>query len=283
MSQRLKEEFLELLEKDKEFRYAVAGLVGLEEILKRLDKHEAELVKLREDMLASFKRHDEEIAKLREDMIAGFKRHDEEMAKLREDMLTGFKRHDDEIAKLREDMVAGFKRYDEAIVKLREDMLSGFKRYDEEIAKLREDMNRGFRRVDVSLSQLWTTVGRLTLTVEEEALDVVGYRLRNELAVDIKLERIFVDGGEINLYGAAGDLCVVGEATVRLGVRLIDELEEKIAFLRSRRPDLLRRRIIKVVYADYAPPSAFEEAKRRGVWILKWSGDLTPRKILELE
>ena len=247
MSQRLKEEFLELLEKDKEFRYAVAGLVGLEEILKRLDKHEAELVKLREDMLASFKRHDEEIAKLREDMIAGFKRHDEEMAKLREDMLTGFKRHDDEIA------------------------------------KLRKDMNRGFRRVDVSLSQLWTTVGRFTLTVEEEALDVVGYRLRNELAVDIKLERIFVDGGEINLYGAAGDLCVVGEATVRLGVRLIDELEEKIAFLRSRRPDLLRRRIIKVVYADYAPPSAFEEAKRRGVWILKWSGDLTPRKILELE
>jgi len=211
MSQRLKEEFLELLEKDKEFRYAVAGLVGLEEILKRLDKHEAELVKLREDMVAGFKRH------------------------------------------------------------------------DEEIAKLRADMNRGFRRVDVSLSQLWTTVGRLTLTVEEEALDVVGYRLRNELAVDIKLERIFVDGREINLYGAVGDLCVVGEATVRLGVRLIDELEEKIAFLRSRRPDLLRRRIIKVVYADYAPPSALEEAKRRGVWILKWSGDLTPRKILELE
>lgn len=211
MSQRLKEEFLELLEKDKEFRYAVAGLVGLEEILKRLDKHEAELVKLREDMVAGFKRH------------------------------------------------------------------------DEEIAKLRADMNRGFRRVDVSLSQLWTTVGRLTLTVEEEALDVVGYRLRNELAVDIKLERIFVDGREINLYGAVGDLRVVGEATVRLGVRLIDELEEKIAFLRSRRPDLLRRRIIKVVYADYAPPSALEEAKRRGVWILKWSGDLTPRKILELE
>ncbi len=121
------------------------------------------------------------------------------------------------------------------------------------------------------------------MTVEEEALDVVGYRLRNELAVDIKLERIFVDGKEIDLYGAAEDLCVVGEATVRLGVRLIDELEEKIAFLRSRRPDLLRRRIIKVVYADYAPPSALEEAKRRGVWILKWSGDFTPRKIVELK
>ncbi|MBS7609818.1 hypothetical protein KEJ19_04510, partial [Candidatus Bathyarchaeota archaeon] len=33
----LKREFLELLEKDLEFRYAVAGYLGFSEILKRLD------------------------------------------------------------------------------------------------------------------------------------------------------------------------------------------------------------------------------------------------------
>jgi len=33
----LKREFLELLEKDVEFRYAVAGYLGLSEVLKRLD------------------------------------------------------------------------------------------------------------------------------------------------------------------------------------------------------------------------------------------------------
>jgi len=37
---RLKKEFLELLEKDIEFRYAVAGYLGLLEILKRFDKLE---------------------------------------------------------------------------------------------------------------------------------------------------------------------------------------------------------------------------------------------------
>jgi hypothetical protein len=68
----LKDEFLSLLEKDKEFRYAVAGYLGLEEILRRLDRHEEELVKLREDMNKGFKRHDDEIAKLREDMNKGF-------------------------------------------------------------------------------------------------------------------------------------------------------------------------------------------------------------------
>jgi len=57
----LKDEFLALLECDREFRYAVAGLIGLEEVLKRLDRHEEQLVKLREDM-----------NKLREDMVRGF-------------------------------------------------------------------------------------------------------------------------------------------------------------------------------------------------------------------
>jgi len=50
----LKDEFLTLLEKDKEFRYAVAGLLGLEEILRRLDRNEQELVRLREDMSRGF-------------------------------------------------------------------------------------------------------------------------------------------------------------------------------------------------------------------------------------
>jgi len=104
----LKDEFLTLLEKDKEFRYAVAGLLGLEEILRRLDRNEQELVRLREDMNAGFKRHDEELAKLREDMNAGFRRYDEEIAKLREDMNAGFKRYDEELARLREDMNKGF-------------------------------------------------------------------------------------------------------------------------------------------------------------------------------
>lgn len=64
----IKDEFLSLLEKDREFRYAVAGLLGLEEILRKLDAHEERMVKLEERML----RVEEELAKLREDMNRGF-------------------------------------------------------------------------------------------------------------------------------------------------------------------------------------------------------------------
>jgi hypothetical protein len=54
MNSRLKQRFLKLLKEDEEFRYAVAGLLGLEEILKRLDRHEEQLIKLREDMNRGF-------------------------------------------------------------------------------------------------------------------------------------------------------------------------------------------------------------------------------------
>ena len=45
----LKKQFLELLDKDLEFRYAVAGYLGLSEILKRLDNLSEEQIKLREE------------------------------------------------------------------------------------------------------------------------------------------------------------------------------------------------------------------------------------------
>jgi hypothetical protein len=103
----LKSRMLRLLREDEEFRYAVAGLLGLEEILKRLDRHEAELVRLREDM-----------NKLRKDMVEGFRRYDGELIRLREDMVEGFRRHDIELAKLREDMIRGFELVERHITAL---------------------------------------------------------------------------------------------------------------------------------------------------------------------
>lgn len=42
----LKAKVFALLREDEEFRYAVAGMLGLEEILCRLDRHEEEIVEL---------------------------------------------------------------------------------------------------------------------------------------------------------------------------------------------------------------------------------------------
>jgi hypothetical protein len=90
---RLKSRILRMLKEDKEFRYAVTGLIGLEEILKRLDRHEdevrriwQEIEKLREDM-----------NKLRDDMMKMFEKHEERFARIKQ-----------ELVRLREDMIRGF-------------------------------------------------------------------------------------------------------------------------------------------------------------------------------
>ena len=71
----MKEEFLRLLEKDMEFRYAVAGRLGILEVLRKLDtiaeeqtKIWMEIGKLREEQTKIWR----EIERLRRDMVEGF-------------------------------------------------------------------------------------------------------------------------------------------------------------------------------------------------------------------
>jgi hypothetical protein len=123
---------------------------------------------------------------------------------------------------------------------------------------------------------------RLTQTAEEEARSVVKHKLKEKLNIDIELDRIFIDATEVNMYGAMGDICVVGEATVRLGPSLVNGLLGKVKMIRDKRPDLPRRKQIKVIYTHYATPKAVEAAAKSKVWILRWEKELTPLSIEEI-
>ncbi|MGC8848922.1 MAG: hypothetical protein ACP5QI_00410 [Candidatus Bathyarchaeia archaeon] len=233
-----KSRILKALEEDREFRYAVAGLIGVSDILERLDRIEENLEKLWI-----------EVKNLRE----GQERLWENQEKLWM-----------EVKSLRE----------------------GQERLWIEVRDLREvqtSMLATQNSMLKTLERLSVTVDRLTLSVEDEARDVIAHRLKGELGVDMAVDRLFIDDKEINLYGAVDDLVLVGEATVRLSIRLLDELEDKIRLLRLNRPELLRPRLVKAVYTDYAPPTALESAREKGIWVLRWSGDLTPRKIHKIK
>ncbi|MEM2091230.1 MAG: hypothetical protein QXM28_06020, partial [Candidatus Nitrosocaldus sp.] len=170
----LKKVLLNLLLEDVEFRYAIAGAIGLEDVRSSLNRLENAIALLAEAQIKTnvkLEEHDakfnvilqeikslrEEANVLRKDMLEGFRRHDEELKrhwesieKLRQDMNEGFKRHDEEL-----------KRHWESIEKLRQDMLEGFRRHDEEFARvwksiedLRRDMQDGFKRLDLKVSAL---------------------------------------------------------------------------------------------------------------------------------
>jgi len=219
---RLKEEILDLLERDKEFRYAVAGYLGISETLKRLDALEERMVQLLE-----------------------------EQKKLWEE-------------------VKGLK---ESVKGLRE----GQEKLWEEVGALRKGQEKLWKEV----KRIRVTTDRLALSLEEEARSFIAHRLKQELGIDVKLDRVFVDSMEIDIYGATGDICVIGEATVRLGAKRVERLVRRVELIKQRRPDLLRRKVIKAIYTYVAAPQAIETAINNKVWVLDWQRNLTPIAIEE--
>jgi FtsZ-binding cell division protein ZapB len=214
-SNRLKEEMLELLETDKEFRYAVAGYLGISEIMKRLDSHE------------------------------------EKMAQIL-----------DEVKKLWEE-VKGLRESQEKIW--------------EEVRALRKGQEKLWREV----KHIRVTTDRLALSLEEEARSFIAHRLKQELGINMKLDRVFVDSEEIDIYGATGDICIIGEAPTRLGPKRVQRLIRRIELIKQRRPELLRKKIIKAIYTYVAVPQALEVAINNKVWVLDWQRNLTPIAIEE--
>jgi len=93
-------------------------------------------------------------------------------------------------------------------------------------------------------------------------------------SIEVEIKRIWVDGEEINFYGAVEDLCVIGEVVVRLGSGLVEELVRKVSSRSCSDPGC--------ICTDYAAPDALEDARRNNVSVLKWSGDLTPIEVERL-
>jgi len=277
-----KERILKLLEEDREFRYAVAGLIGLREVLERLDRHEEQLVKIWERLA----KIDEEIAKiwgeiarLREDMNKGFERHDKELAALREDQ----RRIWEEIARLREDMVKGFERHDQQFVKvwseiekLREDMVRGFERHEEQIAKLwseieklREDMNKGFERVERRISALGARWG-----IESEEAFREGLRgiLEKELGFKVERWRAYDERGLVFGYPSEVeiDVAVVDEKVLLIEVSSHVRASDVYTF--KRKAELYKEKTGReparlVIVTPYADEKAFNAAVKLGVEI----------------
>jgi chromosome segregation ATPase len=334
MESELKEKFLELLDKDKEFRYAVAAYLGLADILRRLDRFEEIQTKILEEiremridqnkLWENQNRMWEEIKGLRENQEKLWENQEklwesqnkmwenqnkilEEIKNLRENQeklwenqtkmweeIKGLRENQEKLWENQNKMWEEIKNLREGQQKLWENQNKIWEEINKtwkEIKALREEqtkiwkeirsINERIEAIQQEQRRLSITVERLTISVEEEAKDVISYRLSKELGIEIKLDRLFINDKEINIYGAVGDICVIGEASVRIGPRIVKEIEEKIELIRKYRPELLRPKLIKVIYADVVPPKVLELASKNNIWVLNWKGDLLPMKIIQ--
>ncbi len=246
----LREEFLKLLKEDEEFRYTVLGYLGIADVLKRLDSIAEEQKELRKEQGRIWG----EIEKI----WKAIEKIWEEIRSLREEQARIW----EEIKKLREEQTKIW----EEIRGLRGEQT----RIWEEIRLLRLD----FGRMDVRLGRVERTLEKLTLDIEDEGRSIVRHRLRG-LGVDVELRRLQLPDLEVDIYGASDDLCVVGEASVRAGVGVLDDLYSKLRALEERYPAYLRPRRLLLVYCSLAMPELVERARREGVWIVKATEDIT--------
>jgi len=273
----LKAALLKLLKEDEEFRYAVAGLIGLEEILRRLDRHEEELVKIWE-----------ELARLREDMNKGFQRHDQLFAEvfkkfehydqLFAEVFKRFEKYDQLFAEILKKLEQHDQLFAEILKRLEQhDQLFAeiFKRLDrheerigrveEELARLRAEVERGFRRLD-ALGARWGVMTEkafrdgLRGVVEEE----LGLKVERWTTYDEE-GKVFGFPSEVEVDVAVKDgkviLIEITSHARPYEVSLFKKKADLYAEKEGRRPDRL------VIITPYAEEDAKRVAERLGIEI----------------
>ena len=228
--EKLKAEVLRLLKEDEEFRYAVAGLIGLGEILKRLDSHDAKFI----EILKRLDAHDAKFVEI-------LKRLDAHDAKFIEIL----KRLDSHDAKF----VEVLKRLD---------------RHEDEIAKLREDMNKGFEIVNRHISALGARWG---IMAEDAFRDGLRGLLDRELGLKVEKWRAYDEAGAVFGYPSdvEVDIAVKDEKLILIKVSSHVRASDILQFMRKaelyqrktgRKPDRL------LVVTPYADERALEASKR---------------------
>ncbi|MEM2305105.1 MAG: hypothetical protein QXK51_07140, partial [Candidatus Methanomethylicia archaeon] len=127
-----------------------------------------------------------------------------------------------------------------------------FESLTNEIAELRKEqiaLRKDFRSMLARLGRIEKTLEKLTVDVEDEARSVVKHRLK-EMGINVEITSLTLPDIEVNIYGVSDNLCIVGEAKVRAGVKAINELKRKPKKLREKYPNLLRERIIPDIYTS---------------------------------
>ncbi|MEM4344072.1 MAG: hypothetical protein QXX19_06730 [Candidatus Caldarchaeum sp.] len=192
MAQKLKKQFIQLLEKDVEFRYTVAGYLGLDEILRRLASIEEEIRKLWQEV--------KDLREGQEKLWQGQERLWEEVKSLRE----GQNKLWEEVRSLRE----GQERLWEGQNKLWEEVRSlreGQNKLWESHFRLERYVRSGFEGLRKALHITFEDYSR---SFTQLLLDELGYGWREVV------RKVFVSEGrpvEVDIF--CEDPLVVGEAT----------------------------------------------------------------------
>jgi len=161
----LKEKLLELLEKDKEFRFSVAGLLGYRDILERLEEHDRKFY----EILKELKEHRKILNKHMEILKEHDRKFNEILRELREHRRK-LEEHDKKFNEILRELKEHRRKLEEHDIKFIEIM--------SEIRALREDFLKLSMKVEVTLGSMGRRWGfdleRTVLEIFKEVLERKG-------------------------------------------------------------------------------------------------------------
>jgi hypothetical protein len=150
------------------------------------------------------------------------------------------------------------------------------KKFNEILAELRDLKSKHDKR----LSNIEAYMERTSLTLEEEAREVIAYRLREKgIAIITNISSLILEDMEIDIYATDTNLCLIGEASTRVSAKLIEEVDKDIEKLCRDHPEYLKDKVIKVVYGMQVLPDAVDEARKRGIWLVTANKEVTELSI----
>ena len=246
----LKSRILKLLKEDEEFRYAVAGLIGLSEILKEMREHDRKF---------------NEILKVLKDHSARLEEHDRKFNRIEAKLLEHDKKFN-EILKVLEEHSARLEEHD--------------RKFNEILARL-EEHDKKFNSIMNEIREIRRYMDRMAISLEEEAREVIRYKLRS-MGLDVELRQLMLPDLEVNLYGVKDDIFIIGEVVTRAGLAVVERVDKILERLVKDYPSYTRRKVLKVIYTLWITPESVEEAKRRDIWVVKALEELTKPKIIEV-
>ena len=246
----IKSRILKLLKEDEEFRYAVAGLIGLSEILKEMREHDRKF---------------NEILKVLKDHSARLEEHDRKFNRIAAKLLEHDKKFN-EILKVLEEHSARLEEHD--------------RKFNEILARL-EEHDKKFNSIMNEIREIRRYMDRMAISLEEEAREVIRYKLRS-MGLDVELRQLMLPDLEVNLYGVKDDIFIIGEVVTRAGLAVVERVDKILERLIKDYPSYTRRKVLKVIYTLWITPESVEEARRRNIWVVKALEELTKPKIIEV-
>jgi len=263
----LKTKILALLKTDEEFRYAVAGMIGYDEILKRLQKHDEKF----EEIVSILNRHEEILARHEEkfeEILAQIKEIRESQSRL-ENRVNSL---DNRVDSLEKSLSSLDKRVD-SLEKRIDSLEKSVNSLEKRVDSLDKRVGSLEERVDSLASAMITGFAELSkfagITFEEFVRKFLAASLQKsgQIPQGVELTRKVIDGEEIDIF--LEDPLIVGEVTAHADTpQEADKLLKKAELAKTRYAKEPRKILVILTAKRDAAQEIQKKAKEKNIELI---------------